>query len=141
MIGVDTYLKIPFDFIQTPNCLMDISFDPPDYTYAFTVNFSLALKEIYISTKNMDFAGVYPMKLTASPRPGVSIGFVKEVNFTVELLNICKTTKFEGTINNLDILRQNPEFQKNNFIDLAKFETLAAKLGCDCGATMFSVTP
>jgi hypothetical protein len=89
----------------------------------------------------MDFAGVYPMKLTASPRPGVSIGFVKEVNFTVELLNICKTTKFEGTINNLDILRQNPEFQKNNFIDLAKFETLAAKLGCDCGATMFSVTP
>jgi len=73
LIGVENFLKIPFDFFQTPSCLMDISFDPPS-NYMFDLNFSLALKEIYISTKNLDDAGVYDMTLSAYPRPGLAVG-------------------------------------------------------------------
>ena len=93
---------------------MDVTIDPPDYTYSFTRMFNLLGKEVYISTKNLDDAGVYTMKLTAFPRPGISVGVTKEVEFTVELLNICKTTQFEGTVSNLEILRQRPEFLQSN---------------------------
>ena len=141
LIGVEPFLKIPFDFIQTPYCLMDIAIDPPDYSYSFTRKFNLLQKEVYISTKNLEDAGVYKMKLTAFPRPGISVGVTKEVEFTVELLNICKTTQFEGKVENLDILRQRPEFSQSNIIDLSNFDTLAGKLGVDCGAIIFSVKP
>lgn len=43
----------------------------------------------------MAHAGVYPMKLHIDPKPGVSIGLSKTVDFTVELINLCKTTTFD----------------------------------------------
>lgn len=53
--------------------------DPPDFSYSFTVNLNVELKEIYIRTKNLDDEGIYKMKLTAQPWPGISLGISKEV--------------------------------------------------------------
>jgi len=63
------------------------------------------------------------------------------IKITIDLVNLCETTQFIGNVKSLSILKQRPEFQINNIIDLSNFDTLAGKLGVDCGGINFSVKP
>ena len=93
-----------------------------------------------MQTRDLGDEGVYTLKFTAFPRVDYSVGVTKEVEFQIALVNACQTTQFEGRVANLEILRQNPEFKVDNIIDLSGLETLADKMGVDCGLVMFTVS-
>jgi hypothetical protein len=60
-----------------------------------------------IETLDLHQSGIYPLKLKASGEYGES----KFIDFTVEIINVCKTTYFDKiNIPSLEILRQDPNF-------------------------------
>lgn len=82
---------------------MTITVEPEIRPYSLTVD--TLRSQLIFETRNLHHSGVYPLKLKIVPALG-SIGLTKVLNFTVELINICKTTSFDKIkIPSIEILR------------------------------------
>jgi len=136
------YLSVPYLVSTFPACQYTLTLDPDPSVYSFAVVLNQAGNEIVIASKDLKDEGVYPMKLIIKPKVGFSSGVSKILNFTVELINICKTTSFDSfTILNLGILKQSPEFGRDNFLPYSDLNTIAWKYGVDCGKVLITIEP
>jgi hypothetical protein len=125
-----------------PNCYVTLTLEPDPSTYPFTVWLNVQGNEIIVQTLDLSHAGVYPMKLHVDPTVGLSSGLSLTIEFTVELVNICKTTKFDSfKMSSLEILRQDAEFSMDNLLSYRGLNTLASKSGVDCGLIVTTIRP
>ena len=68
---------------------------------------------VKVHSTDFEHTGIQKFKLTATPTSQCS-GVTKEIEFEVELLNICETTNFYSqSISDITLFRQDPNYKAN----------------------------
>jgi len=90
------------------------------------VTLSSSDRTIKVETTDLKHSGVYKIELFATPK-SPCFGATMTTLFELEMVNLCKTTKFyDQSIANMIVFKQDPEFKPQQVIlfDDFKYEAL-----------------
>ena len=122
-ILIDSPLILPLKFTENPNCGLTYKLKPT--SVPFKVVYSNSPNQIKITSESLKDWGSYNMTLEATPlRPGnpLYLGTPLNLNFTLEMIDLCRTTKFfQQKIPNIEIIRSRLDSGSTQNLAISEF--------------------